>query len=443
MSYSPSDYLHLFPKGLFDAPDVITKWGESHRLFALNQEPFSENEKKLAGGLVLKRGHIKFNPAGFSNYQIFEIEPKKRNLRILFTNHGEYPINAFSKISNLYFLATLGYFYLTTDKKRDEMPAPKIKTNNFFVHGGQFYHLPVVDRSALLIFKNGQVSIPFLRARGTFKIGQNEFSWIGRRDLNDTQLENLPENQAVVYTSSVAKIVQLEDPIIGPFRKAQKTLTDELLGRFNAIIERKQQKHFVAKISQKPLPVTKGAMILNLPGKFKSQISVGDALNNVTIDNLKVSDIYDAVSVGPKLEKDKKARIAQARLEGHDYDPSLSNTPHDENCKMARSCLVLRKDNTLASVLVDGIPQARDIYPGVTPQELSGFVFDFYPDVREVVATDPGGTMKSVHRTKYGEDPEVFGNSHYLDYKYFPDGAIKFWPNGRNGRKAVTFLGVF
>lgn len=436
MGYLVSQYKHLFPLGVFDAPKIIKTWGESHRLFAQNQAKEKETRQTLASGLVLTKGHINFPGGGFSNYHCYEIDLKKRKMQVIFYNGGEFPIRAFQKTPKLCLLATLGYFYFTTNPKSDEIPPPKIKVNNLFIQDGQLFQLPVVDRSAFIIFKNGKVGIPFVQARGSFKIGQKRFKWRGMKTLKEKLSR---EEELVVYNGSAGLIEPYEDPIMGPGRLAKRVLTPRSF--LDLVISLKDKKLQVSEIRNGSTEVTRGLWILSGPRELLKEVKRGDFLEEIVIDGLREKDILDAVSVGPRIFQNKKSRQKQLRDEGLDDDEALCNRPHREELKLARAFLVKLKSGHLVSVLIDGIPQAGDIYPGVTPREAADFIFWKYPETQEVVATDPGGTMKSVYRDKKGQI-QVFGNLHYLDYRYKKDGSIDFWPNGYYGRKAVTFLGV-
>lgn len=434
MGYLISRYRDLFPQGTFDAPEQITTWSESHRLFAQNQVRGKDASQILAPGLIFKKGHIDFLDGGFSNYECWEIDPRKRKLQVVFHNNGEFPVKAFVKTANLRILATLGYFYFTTNPEVDEIAPPMIKVNNLFIRQGQLLQLPVTDRAAFIIFKNGKVEIPFVQASGNFKIGDKKFRWCGARTQKVKADDTL-----TVYTGSAGVIEPYEDSIMGPGRLAKRILTPK--NALDLIVSLKSENLQIAEIRRGGTEVTRGLMVLSGSKKLLKDIKKGDILSEITIDGLKVKDISDAVSVGPRIFKEKIEREKQLVREGLDDDKSLCNQPHREGLKLARAFLVKLKDGRLVSVLIDGIPQAGVIYPGVTPQEAADLLFQKYPEAQEIVATDPGGTMKAVYRDKDGKI-KVFGNLHYLDYRYKKDGAIDFWPNGYLGRKAVTFLGV-
>lgn len=436
MSYQPSKYRHFFPLGLFDAPEKLTTWEQSHRLFALNQVRQKGNSLKVTEGLILKKGHIEFGK-GFSNYQCWEIDPFKRKVAFLYAPKGVYPINIFKKTPKCLVCTTLGYFYLTTNEEEDEVSPPVVRVNNFFVFNGRLYQLPVVDRSTIIITKPGGIILKFLKAKGTLKIGNVEYRWRGGKAIKD----KMPVDEVVVYTASSGKIEPYIDPIIGPGRLAKKVSTPPK--RVDFVIRNIRGRMKIVKISPngKTL-VGEGHMVLSFPKKLGKKIPKGELLSKITVDGLNVENIQHAVSIGPKTFKNDKKRIQQLEIEGHDNDEFLCNRIHEEGKKAARGCLVELKDGRLVVVLIDGIPQAGEIYPGVTPRELVNFVSEKYPDKKHVFAIDPGATMKSVHRGRNNQTI-VFGNTHYLKYKYFPDGRIKFAPNGIRGRKAYTFLGVF
>ena len=437
MSYLVSKYKKLFPLGTFDAPEKITTWNQSHRLFALNQTKDQPSQQKLAPGLILKKGHIEFKK-GFINYRCLEIDPKKREIRVLFENRGEYPVKVFEKKKQILGLASLGYFYFTTNPKEDEVPAPKIKVNNLFIYQKKLYQLPVVDRTVVAVYQDGRVSLPFVKAKGKLKIGQKEFKWRGVKTLGQSCLS---PDELVVYTASAGRIIPYVDKVMGPGRLAKKVLTPKQ-GVVDLIVDYQEGKLRVVSIRKGGgSQVTKGLMVFSGKEGLLKKVKKGDCLTKVSINNLFQDQILDAVGIGPQLFQDKEKRLKQAIREGHENDESLCNQPHEEGVKLARAALVSLKDGRLVAVILDGIPQAGEIYPGVTPQELADFVFEKYPSAKRAVATDPGGSSKMVYQEK--GKTVVFGNLYYLKYKYLKNGRLEFAPNGRNGRKIVTMLGVF
>ncbi len=290
----------------------------------------------------------------------------------------------------------------------------------------------------MAVYQNGQVKLPLVEAMGTLKIGGKNFKWRGAKTLARYCLS---PGEIVVYTASAGRIIPYVDKIMGPGRLAKKVITPKQ-GVIDLIIDQEEEKLKVMAIKKGgATEVTKGLMVLSGEEGLLRKIKKGDVLSAIQIEKLNQNQILDAVSIGPQLFEDKKKRVEQSILEGHENDESLCNRPHREGIKLARSALATLKDGRFVAIIVDGIPQAGEIYPGVTPQELTDFAFGMYPKATKVVATDPGGSAKMVYR----QDKEivVFGNLHYLKYKYLKDGSLKFAPNGRNGRKAVTFLGVY
>lgn len=428
MSYNPHKYKSLFKKGLFGyANEELKNWAESQRLFALNQEPLPFETTKLAEGLVLKRGHLKIGN-GFSNYVIFEVETKLRKIETHYSPKSSYPIDVFRRNRRALALLNLGYYYLTTHEEKDKIAPPRIRVGNLAVYKSQIVNLPIVDRSAFICFKGNKVKLSLVKARGVVAINGKEYNWVGSGTKH--------KGEVIVYNSSNINITNVNDPIIGPFRTPNKTYVVPGLGKKLITFSNNRGRFKAIRGHHGNVVVNEHDLVLEIPRSLK--VKKGSVAKFLSIGNYLFEDIAYAVSIGPRLRSKEKQRIRQVRLESLDKDPFLSNSPHRENLYLARGCLVDLGGGKLATVSVDGIPQAGEIYPGVTPSQLADFIWKTYPEHKIAVCTDPSNTVKVIY--KKGRKTHVFGNTHYLAYKRLRGGLLKFWPNGVKGRKIHTML---
>lgn len=433
MSYDPKKYRDLFPLGLFEFQDKpISTWFDSHRLFALNAIPQKEDEKILSPGLKVKKGHIK-QGSGFSNFMIFEIDPKERALSVEFFEDGMYyPLEAFEKLQDPKLVTNAGYFYLTDDEEMDPIAPPKVRTGNLVVEGGKLINLPVLDRSAIVILNDGSVNIKFLEAKGELLLNGNKYGWVGSKSKGNGE-------SIVIYDSSNIEIPIVKDPVMGPSRMAKETYIDNVPGFILAICKRFEGKYIVEEISKTKVLINDKDLVIRISEKIA--VKAGDILEFISVDSLKLEDVKTAVSTGPMLFPSYEKTRQQVEKEFSIPDMANPNNPHEETKKLARGCLVKLKDGRLCSVLIDGIPQAGDIYPGVTLKELIEFVNTHYPDYESAIATDPSSSVKVVFRE--GNKTEIFGNLHYLAHKKDKSGKLDFWPNGKLGRKFNSALVVY
>lgn len=433
MTFNPHDYKELFPEGLFEFEKApIKTWADSHRLFALNATPFKEESFTIADGLEVKTGNIK-QAGGFSNYMVFEVDPKLRKVRLeFFQDKALFPIEIFNQLKNPLMITNAGYFYLTDDEARDPVKPPAIRVGNMVAFKGMLVNPPILDRSSIVVYKGGSIDLLFLKAKGVIEVDGNKFSWVGSKtETNDEDF--------VVYNSSNIEIGVVNDPVMGPSRRAQKVYIKPHPDKQLFVCIRKENYFEVIEITDKKVLINDKDLVLE--GSQDLNVKVGARIIFKTVDSLNIDLVETAVSVGPTIYSDYPKTKKQVDIEFSISDMANPNNPHEESKKLARGALIKLKNGKIASVLVDGIPQAGDIYPGVTLKEFISFINSLYPDYVSAVATDPSSSMKVV----YNRDGkvEIFGNLHYLAHRTDESGKIVFWPNGVNGRKLNSVLAVY
>ncbi len=433
MGYDPEKYKDLFPLGLFEFKDKpIATWFDSHRLFALNAVPQEKYEKFLSPGFKVEKGHIK-QGEGFSNFMIFEIDLGKRALDIeFFKDKMYYPLEAFEKLESAKLVTNAGYFYLTDDEKADPVAPPKVRTGNLVIENGELINLPILDRSAIVILKDGSVNIKFLEGRGELLLNGGRYAWVGSKSKNKGE-------PVTIYNSSNIDIPIVNDPVMGPSRVAKKTYIKAGPGFTLAVCKRSDGRYVVGEVLGSEVLINDKDMVMEVPESLG--IKAGDTAEFLSVDGLNLKDVKTAVSTGPMLLPSFEEVIEQVKKEFSIPDMANPNNPHEETKKLARGCLVKLKDGRICSIVIDGIPQAGGLYPGVTLKELVEFIKVRYPDYESAVATDPSSSVKAV----FDEEGkvEVFGNLHYLAHKKDKSGKLEFWPNGRLGRKFNSALVVY
>ncbi len=432
MTYDPKKYKDQFPRGLFEFENkLLQTWDDSHRLFALNTVPQKKEIIQLASGLTLEKGNIKL-ARGFSNYMITTIDPALRKIDINFLfGKPRYPLEIFESLPNPKYLTNLGYFYLTDNEKYDPVKPPKVRIGNLVIQNGKVINLPILDRSAILLDNNGQIDLKFIRSRGTVLMGDATFTWKGSKSDNTGDL--------IIYNSSNIEMDYINHPVMGPSRTAKKTFISPPKGGKLLICKRTSFGFVVDRITKLKTVINDKDMVIEADENLK--VSLRSKLEIIDIDNIDIKMIKAGVSAGPMIYRDSKKTAAQVQMEKFGIDMANPNNPHEPEKKMARGVLIKLKDGRVVSLLVDGIPQAANIYPGITLKELSNFIFTKYHNIETVICTDPSSTMKCIYRHK--GVAEVFGNLHYLAHKREPNGEVKFWPNGRLGRKINSMLVVY
>lgn len=439
MSYKPKDYPHLFPLGFFDSPDIITKWEDSHNLFAKNQTPNKIKSKQLLDGLTLNWGHIKLGDESFANYMYAVIDTNKRQIKLNVRDEPAYPIDHFSSLNGAKFVGTMGYFYLTTNPEYDEAKAPPILTSNMAIVGGKVIQPPVDRRSTLYIDKSGKPKAKVFEPKGTISIGNHIINWvtgkISRRGEN---------HDGILFTSTCLEVVPSIHEVIGKFRTGKKALIAPDTNYPTMLcINGSTGKFVVEAITKDEVYLNDKHMVIGLNKKYTpSDFKIGDEVIFENIDGEKIEDIDSAVSIGPTLYADKERRMKQVDEENFNPDPFLANKPHSEEERLTRGAIIMLKDGQVAHLIVDGIPQASvDRYPGTTIGEFAKFIdSEFGNNYITAIATDPGSTSKQVF--KNCTSINVFGNTHYLAYE-MENGEVNFWPNGEKGRKTLSYFEVY
>lgn len=435
MGYDPKKYKKLFPLGLFEFENKpIQTWFDSHKLFAKNKIPQKHEMETLLSGLRVEKGHIK-QKNGFSNFMIFEIDLSLRKLAVeFFGSDMLYPLEAFKKLPNPKLLTNAGYFYLTDDESKDPFHPPKVRTGNLVIEKENLVNLPILDRGSVIIFKNGLIDICFLRAKGELILnGNKRFDWIGSKT-------KLQKNQSfVVYNSSNIEISIVNDPVMGPSRRAVKTLINPRKGFFLAVCRRCEKSFLVEEVVYKKVVINDKDMVLEIPKRVK--VSTGDEIKILSVDGIDIEEVANAISTGPLIFKSYTKTKKQVEKEFSIPDMANPVNPHEENKNLARGCLVKLKNKNFCYILVDGIPQAGDIFPGLTLKEFNEFIVRKYGNFESAIATDPSSSVKAVFKS--GKKIVVFGNDHYLAHKKDKNGNINFWPDGKMGRKLNSALVVY
>jgi len=434
MSYNPKKYKKLFPLGLFEYENKpIETWFDSHKLFAQNAIKQKFETNKIADGLIIKKGYID-QKDGFSNYLIAEIDPTKRDIDIeFFGNKMYYPLNAFKKIKKAKLLTNAGYFYLTDNESHDEASPPVIRTGNLVIENGRLTNLPILNRGCIYITTDNEIGITYLEAKGEVLINEKKYKWQG------SKTGKFKKNTLIVYNSSNIEIPVVNDPVMGPSRKAVNTFIKNLSGNKLAVFKRTNKGFIVDQITQKNIVINDKDMVVLMPNNLL--IKKGDLVRFLSIDQINIDNIKTAVSTGPVIFSSSEETMKEVDKEFSIPDMANPNNPHEAGKKLARGAFIKLTNNNFAIIAIDAIPQAGNIYPGVTMQEFIELINKLYPNFKSAIATDPSSSVKVVYKNR--NKIEIFGNLHYLNHKKDKYGKIKFWPNGRLGRKLNSALVVY
>lgn len=351
---------------------------------------------------------------------LYWVEIEKENA--IFSLHTSSQKSSLLKITEKYLknnqlpivAINAGGFYLSDTKKK-----PMAYGYNLFVHDGEVWQFPGNGRITL-IEKNGQLKIKYLKAGGSLKIGDKNFTWVGNRCVKK------PNQTAVVIfgvcdIKFATKTTENRHSFRFPIPESLQINGEQekiLLG----IGINSKGKPFVAVKSKRTLNLLKYAYILMINGTESRSIKLGDIIHQVSIDTYKVSTHDQSVSLSFSIPFDKtkiKNTISKEIITVNGIIKPLQKD------FLKSWSVILETSKKIIFFLVDSCPKK----PGVEGlntfelQELLAKKFDF----KSCAVCDSGQTSKLC--VNIGGKLRIFGNLHYVNYS-----AKKPYPDGVNGR---------
>ncbi len=315
-----------------------------------------------------------------------------------------------------------GFFYLV-----DKSNISPVDFNlNLCIRDKGIIGLPVADRPIVFTNENG-VQVIEITAQGKIRIGSETFTWTGAKSR---KLKADKNHDAVLYNSACCTIKHItndnktkrvldED---SNFTPKNDHATDLVIGENNGELQ-------VQRINKGGnTNYFDGNFIFQFTNKNIANIKLGDVATIETIDTLDVSNINDAITIGPNVYHFQNHEDHEIN-----HDESLGSNPPFTERRMARSVLYKDKNGDVHFKIFDGVPKSSN-FNSVTPQE----VITIIP--RETVQwayyLDPGQSSKLAIKDE--NKISVFGNAHYL--RLPQDSRKPYIWSPINGRKVSSAI---
>lgn len=296
-------------------------------------------------------------------------------------------------------------FYLV-DKGRE----PKFSAFNLYVKDGQVLQFPSIDKITL-IESNNSISLRYLKAKGEIKIGRLKLNWIGAKKHSRAGQSESPS--VIIYGLSDVRFKYCG----GSRRKTKKAISgsarvDCLEGRLLLGIDLDKNGNLaIVKKSLNKLNLLDYLYIIETNKLLRDQVTIGDSIADITIDNHSIGRNENAVSLSFGLpEKFSELRPAVSR----EIVPSIKNILKPLQPSFVKSwSLILFTKSKLIFFLVDSFP-FKQSQAGLNLLELHKLVsqkFNF-----EIAAVCDAGQSSKICLKKTNGNFQVFGNLHYINF---------------------------
>jgi hypothetical protein len=309
---------------------------------------------------------------------------------------------------------------------------------DFCARDGMTVSLPTATKPALVVGRGG-VRLGELEARGTLRIGDREYGWIGSKDR---AAEN-PGQDLVVFGAANCRVEYAEAKRTALLRTVDRPTnrTDASAADVVDLVVRRElgrgRRHVVgARYPGGGADLFEGSFVLRGRADLVGGIRVGDEVSIQSVGGLDragidCADIESGFSIGPSV-------AAAARGDALDgYDTSLGLSPFLPGARYARTLISLADDGLLRLRVLDGAPLSRT-FQGVSCSETARLVEADVLDPARVYHLD-GGQSSKLAFTREGA-PAVFGSMHYLLWPKQDEGAF-LW-RGTHGRLLRSALRV-
>ena len=388
-------------------------------------EKIKYNKRTIAKGIVFCQQTYSVSKVQTTNLYWLEISKNFCRFHLLNQLH-KLPILEITKKfqstnPNLEILAAIniGSFYLV-----DQGPKPKLHSYNLMVKDGLVCQLPSNNRPAL-VTSNGTLKTFLLNSTGSLIIGSKTIYWKGLNSKAETENTVYGIFDIPIYVKSQGyRKIRYTNRESAQINCSPK---ETLLG-FRKI----HNKIAVAGINQK-LNLFDYFFIMKCSKNIAKNIQIGDRVNKIQIGRkiIATSDNWSSsiFSFKPSL-KDSVLSIPKQIV------PSQSgiHKPLNNDYRKSWSILLETIDNKIILFLNDARPKVKG-QEGMNFKELHHLLktkFKF----QKGFCLDSGQTSKLVVRLN--NKFRVFGNKHYLNFKYYPPK----W-DGINGRDIPSALIIY
>ncbi len=278
----------------------IQKIGKNTELIASKQK---KSHKQIRQGVWLSRKSRTFRDGNFTN--IYDLFWNSKNTSVfpqIYSSNSTYSL--FDQVTNdqsILGVINGTYFFLADIADR----RPHDPTLNFCIRDYSLIGLPSSDEP-ILYNRKGKLYARNIHARGVLKIGNILTSWIGEK----SRVRKNSSSTAVLYNSNSATMLLERHPVTG--------VAIDILDNVNITtpISEHATDLLIAHDSENKLIVKgiiKGGGSHFFEGVFTLQITgnadcynVGDIVEPVTLDGLKLSGITAGISIGRQIVQPSK-----------------------------------------------------------------------------------------------------------------------------------------
>lgn len=315
-----------------------------------------------------------------------------------------------------------GFFYLADESA----VKPANTTYNLCIRNNLIVGLPAVDRPVLYVSDENTLEARELKARGVVAIGKAQYEWSGSRTRN--------EGDITLYNSACCTIehVSSENTVTKRVLNESLNYTPEDIDAFDVVVVLCGDGLLrVAHIEEGGhTNIFSGNFIFHMRGKDREHIHLGDIVTPECIDDLVVSSLKSATTIGPNVH-----HFLDQTDHEINHDPSLGSKPPFADRRMARTIVYKDMQDKIHVRVFDGAPHTAN-FKGISPQETSSVLPQ--ETVQWAYHLDPGQSSKLVLRDN--DLIKTYGNNHYLRWPKRPDRPFLWSPsNGRPVASALAF----
>jgi hypothetical protein len=302
---------------------------------------------------------------------------------------------------------------------------------DFCVREGMTASLPTIAKPAFIVRRDGSVQLRDLDARGTLRIGERCYPWIGSK----TRTLPADAESLAVFGAANCRVEYAEATHVALLRGVDRAANrTPLCGTdiIDLIVALDGKRHAVTNMHPGGgADLFEGSFILRARADLVSDVRPGDSVDVLTIDGLPTAEIESGFSIGPSVA----AASRGGTLAG--YDESLGLSPFLPGARYART-LVSLTDDVLRLRVIDGAPLTKQ-FQGVSCSETATLVEADGLDPETVHHLDGGQSSKLALRR--GADDVVLGSMHYLLWPK-QDAAGAFLWRGAHGRLLRSALTI-
>lgn len=368
------------------------------------------------------------------NIYAYEISNKNK-FGIQFSSTGDYCINltknADRNVKGKLEASLNANFGLIVDELDIE---PADISYNLHIEDSRLIQIPVADKSAILINKNNNIEIKFLRSKGSFLIDNRTFNWKGslsKSGVND-------DDFIIAYNSFNRGLIQIDDPVTKTKKvfDDQRSHTPKDSSKVDIIIKNVNKTFEISRINPDThTHLFEGNLILSVNKDIEKYFKIGKKITNFIIDDLHLNNYKYGVSGGalltPNVVETRKNLIIDRIVQTRNISGDSAFKKHTKFC---RSCIVQDKDKYIF-LLADARKSIKG-QEGFSLYMLRNFIAKTYPAFINAVNVDGGNAPKLI--LKKGDEFDIYGNLHY---KIWPkDGSKNFIWDGYKGRRIPAII---